>query len=184
MKNLKGIKGTIIIFVCACLCVGYYFHLSRKDQPQEEIITTLEQTMNMDLNKNYPGTPREVVKFYNRIISCLYNEEVSEEEVEILVQQARTLMDQELLDYNPESVHLGNMEWEISQIRQEGKKVVRTNIATGSDIEFRKIQGKECAYVEVSYYLQGNTGAEKVEQTYILRKMPEGNWKILGYYKG
>ena len=37
-----------------------------------------------DLEKDYPPTPREVIKYYNEILDCFYNEEATKEEIEDL----------------------------------------------------------------------------------------------------
>lgn len=180
MKNLRGI---IVIVVCACLCVGYYYYLSHRDTAKDSAPTEMEQLINKDLDKSYPTTPREVIKFYNRILCSLYNEESSEEEVEALGEQARKLFDEELLAQNPEDVYFTSLETELEEYAEDKKKIISVTISTSKEVDYKEANGEECAYVESSYYLKGENETGRAEQTYILRKDENGRWKILGYYR-
>lgn len=118
---MKKLRGVIIIVVCACLCVGYYFYLSQRDTAGNRAPTEFEQLTGKDLNKSYPNTPREVIRFYNRILKYLYSQEPTEDEVKVLGQQARILFDEELLEQNPENVYLAGLGNELAQYAKEKK---------------------------------------------------------------
>ena len=83
--NRKMIKNIIIGVILISLIVGYYFYLSEKnikDAESEVVETTLTQdVLAKDLEKFYPATPKEVVKYYNEIKECYYNEENDEETI-------------------------------------------------------------------------------------------------------
>lgn len=179
----KNLKGLILLAVCACLCVGYYFYLNYCEEAKDQLPTEIDEVMAKDLDKSYPSTPREVIKFYNRILSCIYDGESTQDEIEALSQQARKLYDEELLAENPENTQIGNLKEELEEYAEDNKKIANVTISTSQDVERREIDGEKYAYVESSYYIKGNDTSGRVGQTYILRKDDQGQWKILGYYK-
>lgn len=179
----KNIKGLIIVAVCAALCIGYFFYLNHREGEKDKLPTEIEEVVSKNLEASYPSTPREVIKFYNRILSCIYNGESSEQEIEALSQQARVLYDEELLAETPVETQIKNLQEELREYAKDDKRIISVTISTSQDVERRQVNGEECAYVESSYYIKGNETAGRVEQIYILRKDGQGQWKILGFYK-
>ena len=72
---------------------------SRANKNKEQASTNEEvcSILDKDFENNYPGTPREVVKLYSRITTCIYNQ-AGEEDRRKLVEKMRQLFDEELLD--------------------------------------------------------------------------------------
>ena len=105
MKTKKGKFTTqtiIVVMVLIVAVVGYYCYLVNRSnrQTQERTLTTVENILLRDLENNYPPTPKEVIRYYNDLIKCFYNEDCSQEQLEELARKARGLYDQELLDHN------------------------------------------------------------------------------------
>ena len=103
MKTKKGkftTQTTIVVMVLIVAVVGYYCYLVNRSnrQVEERTLTTVENILLRDLENNYPPTPKEVIRYYNDIIKCFYNEDCSQEQLEELALKARGLYDQELLD--------------------------------------------------------------------------------------
>ena len=92
----SSLKTSIIVILCAALCLGYYYYLSHRDTGKEGEMSEVEMIVSKDLENSYPKTAREVVKFYNRILECYYSREYSEEQLARMTEQARLLMDEEL----------------------------------------------------------------------------------------
>jgi len=180
---LKKLRNVIIIVICAVLCLGYYYYLSNRDVGKEDAPTEKEQIISKDLEQSYPSTPREVIKFYNRILLCLYNEENTIEDIEALGAQARMLMDEELLMQNPEDVYLMSLRMEVSDFTEDKKQIISVSLSTSKEVVYEEIDDVEYAYVESSYYIKGKEDSERAGQTYIIRKDKVGRWKILGYYR-
>ena len=93
---MKNVRIVIVGVICAALVVGYYYYISNstKESATEQVeLTEIQKVTAKDLSTSYPKTPRAVVKFYNRIVCCYYNEEVSDDEIEALADQARLLLD-------------------------------------------------------------------------------------------
>ncbi len=179
----KNLRTIIIVVLCAGLCIGYYYYLSNRDKGKETNLTEVEQVITKDLDKSYPKTAREVVKFYNRILKCYYNEEHTEKELEQLTEQARKLMDQELQEKNPEDTYLTAVKADIKSYADEDKTITSYTIDSTNEVTYKTVNGQECAYVDVSYFVQEKKNANKASQTYVLRKDANGNWKILGFYQ-
>lgn len=184
MKNT--LKMGIVAVLMVALIGGYYFYLShRTTKPAEEDVevTELDKVIGKQLENKYPPTPREVIKFYNRIIECAYGDSCSEEQLGQLVSQARKLMDEELLAGNPEDEHKIKLLEDIAVYKDNKQKIIQTQVCNSDEVEFADIEDRKCAYVSASYFIkQGKGKFERTNENYLLRKDADGNWKILGYY--
>ena len=81
---MKNTKFVIIIVVCVCVILGGYYYLTNRNNAKEEeniTLTEIQELTTKNLDKNFPATPREVVKLYNRIITCFYNDEYTDDEL-------------------------------------------------------------------------------------------------------
>ena len=72
MKKATGLVITILV-VAAILGGYYFFSQKHKSNVDSENLTEVQKLINKDLEKNYPETPREVIKLYNRIIKAYYD---------------------------------------------------------------------------------------------------------------
>ena len=113
-------KTAIIIVVLAALIGGYYFYLSNKTETPKEIkVSAVQDVILRDLDKNYPPTPKEVVKYYSELSKCLYNEKYSTEEFEQMADKMLALYDDELLEANPRDQYLMDLNSAISDFRKQ-----------------------------------------------------------------
>ena len=183
MKKKNNLKSIIIVIFCACLCVGYYYYLTQKNSGKEDVLTDAEMIISRDLSKSYPKTAREVVKFYNQILKCYYEQGYTQEQLEKIAEQARELMDQELKEKNPQDIYLEAIKADISEYDKKEKKISSIRLESVNEIEYKTVKGKECAYVDVDYYLKSKRGSQRASQTYILRKDDGSKWRILGFYQ-
>ena len=184
---MKHWKTIIIGVLCAALILGYYYYLSTRDNTSDDIKdkTEVEKVIELDLADvdKYPSKPREVVKVFNRILCCYYNDEYSEKQFKDLAAQQRLLLDEELLANNPEKQFLVSVRTDIEEYKKEGKTISDYILCGTDDVIYKTVDGRECAYVTCSYYIRnGKNGTENTNQCYVLRKDDNGNWKILVYY--
>lgn len=179
----NSLKPIIIVVFCACLCVGYFYYLTQKTGTKETAMTETEQIISIDLEKSYPKTAREVVKFYNRILKCYYGQEYTEEQFGQLTEQARLLMDEELRQRNPGETYLQAVKEDIASYNKDGKSIYNISLEDSNELEYRTVKGRECAYVDVVYYVKGKDGSQRSGQTYILRRDDGNRWRILGFYQ-
>ncbi len=180
---MKKMKYVIIGVLIVGLVVGYYAYYTHEKSKKEEVeLSEVQKIILKDLSgKSYPATPREVVKFYNRIIACYYNEEFTEEELHQLTDQARALMDNELADNNPSEQYYQRVAGEVQSYRDDKLTITNVNISDSNDIQTIELDGKDCAYVNASYLVRKGSELVKTNQSYILRKDDEGKWRILAF---
>lgn len=179
----KNLRSIIVVVICACLCVGYFFYLSQRNKGGEEKLTEVEMVITKDLEGSYPKSAREVAKFYNRILKCYYNEKYTEKQFQALTEQARTLMDEELKKQNAQEVYAISVSAEVDTYKKEEKTMSSYSVARSEEVEYKKMDGAEYAYIDVSYYIKEKDGGNRSNQTFVLRKDDAKNWKILGYYQ-
>ena len=183
---MKKSRVIIIVVVCVALLVGGYLLWMNKNSnvSSEDIeLTKVQQLITKDLSKNYPGTPREVVKLYNEIITCFYSEEYTEDELEALVDMTLLLMDEELAANNPKDDYLKKVKAEILAFEVAERTIVSYTLESSNEVEFGTIDGEESAVVQTSYFIKEKNSYSKTYQDYLLRKNEDGEWKILGFEK-
>ena len=88
--------GIVILTIAliAAICGSFYVvnDKSKRANQKEKVLTEVQRITTKDLDKNYPQTPREVVKFYNRIVKCYYGMQYSDEELDVLTRRLSFLM--------------------------------------------------------------------------------------------
>ena len=183
-------KKTGIIVLSAILVVmvvvGGYYGIIRSRQTantEEQKLTEVEKINTRDLVKNYPSTPREVVKFYNRIITAYYAEKYTDEELSAMAEQARRLFDSELQDNNPQSVYLEAVKADIEAYKSASKLISQSDVCDSDDVLYMTDKEDKIAYVSSSYFIKEGSNFSRTHEMYVLRKDTEGNWKILVYYQ-
>ncbi len=184
---MKNVLRMVILVICmAVLIVGYYFYLSRRDSGNSEEDTIqaeseLSKVLAKDFSKEYPETPRSVIKWYNRIIMLYYDEETEDADVEKLCDQAMMLFDADLLQANPREFYLANVRGDITDYRDRGREIRNSSVQSSGDVEYKTIKGREYAYVIAYYFTKEGSTYERTYQKFALRKDEMGRWKILAF---
>ena len=182
----KVIRAGLAAVICIVAIVSVYFFFTKRSQPSLEDaveVTEIQKLVTRNLDTNYPETPREVVKFYSRIINCYYDKEYTDEELYQLGDQARQLFDEKLLENNPREEYFENLKEEIEEYKQISKRIVTWRVSKTSEITYDTINGYDYAYVKASYYLTSTESYGFAKQTYELRRDENNRWKILAFYK-
>ena len=181
----KAIRIGLSVIICAGLVVGYYYYLShRNDNNTTEDatkVTEVDKILQKDFDEQYPTSPREVVKWYNRIITAYYGEEYTDEQLEGMDDQARKLLDDELLQYNPKDTYLENLKKDIDNYKTLNKKIVQSSVSDSNDITYATVKGASCAYVNAYYFSKEGSNYSRTYQEFVLRKDSKGKWKILTF---
>lgn len=180
----QHLRGVIAGLICIVLVVGYYYYLSNRDvntASDSGELSAIAKITTKNLDDSYPKTPREVIKLYNEILICYYNEDCTDEEVDALAGQARKLMDDELLAQNPNDQYLAALKLDIQSYKDAKRTISRTDVCDSNEITYKTVKGEECAYVTASYFMKEGKGYVKSREQYVLRKDDVGNWKILAY---
>lgn len=186
---MKNVKIIIIGIACICLiCAGFFF-FSKENATTEKELTEVEKIIVRDLKDNYPKTPREVVKFYNKIISSYYGGELKDGELEKLADQMLLLLDEDLLVVNPRDEYINSVENDIEKYKTEKKKVVSTDVCDSNEVTYVNDEKEgssevdKLAYVNTSYFINTNGEFAYSYQQFVLRQDDDGRWKILTFYE-
>lgn len=185
-KSKQSTKKTItvMIIVLIVIAVSYYF-IRTSTKPLINIgadnDSEVEKILSKDLDNNYPSSPREVVKLYSRISKCLYNENLSEKEIDKLAKVIRVLLDEELLENNPNDVYLIDLKTDITTFRKAKRTIVNHSLQNNEDIIYWDNKEESMASIVSSISLKEDSEYAKIYHKYILKKDMDGNWKILGW---
>lgn len=199
---MKKLKNVILILLIAAALIGFYWYFSQKSTVPNEIeteVTELDKLLVINLEKEYPATPRAVVKLYSRITKCFYDYELSDDRLDKLTDMSFALFDEELLMANPKEEYLASLERVITEYKAADRIISDYTIQDSELIEKYYVDGVEYAKVNVIYsikdikeeedkdtFLSGcgsrNNKTYQYYSTYeefLLRRDSEGNWKIL-----
>ena len=187
---MKNAKYVIIAIACICvICAGFFF-FSQSNQEQEKNLTEVEKVIVKDLKNNYPKTPREVVKFYNRIVKCYYgSEQPTEKQLNGLVDQMLCLMDEDLLLVNPRETYYNSVVNDINQYKRDKKQLVSTDVCDTNDVKYvtddknGESEKDKLAYVDASFFINTDGKFAYTYQEFVLRQDEAGLWKILAFYQ-
>ncbi len=176
-------RTTVIIIILVVIVVGYYAYLSNRSRSSREdvTITAVQNTLSRDLEKDYPPTPKEVVKYYNDIFLCLYNEECTEADIESLGLKARELYDEELLEANEIGGYTMRLQAEVKAGRDKERRITSPNVASSTNVEFFEEDGYDFARLQCGYTILESGNKYPTTQMYLLRKDANKRWKIYGW---
>lgn len=179
----KALRIGIAVICMVSLVVGYYAYLSRRNDATSADDTVelseVQAIISRDFNKDYPATPRAVVKWYNRIITAYYNEEFDQGQLEQMADKARMLMDDELLKYNPKDTYVASLTLEIEDYHNRSRTIVQSTVSDSNEVQYKKVNGYECAFLSTYYFIREGSSYTRTYEDFCLRKDSNGNWKIL-----
>lgn len=186
MKRRIGI--VFLALLCTILVCGSYYLLKSKVRvhPDEAgDLTKIEKLVARNLDTDYPATPREVVKFYNKIILSFYGQNYTEEQFEGLLTQAQGLMDEQLLANNPLDTYRTAVADEIKDYEKRDREIRQSSVCDSDDVLYKTDpdKGDELAYVTATYFVKEKKEFTRTYQMYVLRKDDSEKWKILTYYQ-
>lgn len=181
----KGTGKTIAMMVLICLVlVGAYFMLNQNEgneDQKDKTNTEAQLLLQKDYDRNYPATVREVVNQYARITQCLYNEDISSEEFDGLVEKLRQLYDAELLEENPEPSYKEGLEKEISAAKKNEYYMLYYQVQKLSSVKYWTSEEEEFASIIICITMNNGGKIEKTYEEFLLREDAKERWKIVGW---
>lgn len=189
MKRTGNIKAVVIVLIMVVLVFGYYFYLTSysrdglpkdEDQVAEEMTAVQELLVRADF-REYPSTPVQVLKYYNEITECFYNETYTDNELEQLAMEARSLYDLELLTNQSQEDYLNELKNDIAVFQAGNITILQSAVTPATDVDYFTYDGHECARLYSVYTLRSGTVNQLSKEVFIMRKDDEGHWKILGF---
>ena len=183
MKKAQGTKGLIIVIILILIVVGYYYYLSNRpvEETEEVTISEAQDLLLRDLDRNYPPSPKEVLKYFFEITTCLYNEKLSEEDVNALALKVQELFDDELIANNPQEEYLTELKSEIASFQTSNSQILIYSTSSSVDVDYFEEDGCSFARIYGTYYLQVQKNLKSLEEVFLLRKDEEGHWKLYGW---
>ena len=181
----SGIVSIIITCVILVAVIGgFAFFLSHKSRTSgEEAVesTAVQKVLQKDLERNYPPTPKEVVKYYCDITQCFYNESHTEAEVEALAMQIRKLYDAELAENQTEEEYLQQVKLEVLSMASNGITITSYGLPSSTDVKYFSNEGYEWARLYCTLNMRQETKILNSVEQFLLRKDEDGRWKIYGW---
>ncbi len=182
-KTLHTIRFIIIVVLLAGVLIGVFLRITNKSQGSEEAAdagqTEIARLTNYDMEKNYPIMARDVVKMHCRILKCLYNEELDEDEMKKLNDQQRELYGADLLKENPEATQYSGLQQSVAEFQGANMVFLNYTVLPEDTVLYNSFNGGDYAMVYVSCNIKDRT-TKTVDVQYLLQKEDE-QWKILGW---
>ncbi len=184
MKNKSTTRITIIIVLIVTAVVAYYAYLSNRAQEQkksEAVMSAVDSAISRDLEFNYPSTPKEVIKYYNEIMKCYYNESCTDEQLEQLGLKARELYDEDLLTANNLGTYMEKLKADVADAKKNKRKITSASLASSTNVVEYTVDGFRFARIHCGYNFMENGNSKPTNLVYLLRKDSNKRWKIYGW---
>jgi hypothetical protein len=183
--NLKARKMAGFSFLLCIAVMGgiLFFYQYMKKEPQitsRAPSTEQGKLLEKDIEDGYPSTPKEVIKEYCRYMQCIYKNELTQNELEKMVDKVQLFYAKDFLAVNPKQQQLTKLQSEIKNFSSNHRTIVNYSVENNGDVKYENIQGKNCALVATSFLMTEKKGYSKSFQNYILVKESE-KWKIIGF---
>lgn len=182
----SGITSVIAVGVAlAVIVVVFAIHLNRQTKADEEKAvesTAVQKVLLRDLERNYPPTPKEVVKYYADITKCFYNEEYTEEELEQLAAKIQCLYDDELVANKSQEDYMLDLRSEIADMKKNNYTISSYVLSASVDVDEFVENGYSCARLYCTFHVkQGPNGTVASMEQFVLRRDEDEHWKIFGW---
>ncbi len=183
----SGIKILIIGIILAALVFGYYFYLTNrrnKEVSENKVeLTAVQNVLLRNLDKNYPPTPKEVMKVYGEIAMCIHGQSYTDEEFEQLASQIQKIYDEELIAEagNNGQQYLETLKNDIDDLKKKGIVISSYTLPSAADVSYYTLDGYDWAKLYFTFNLRQGTNRTTSEEVFLLRKDGDGRWKIYGW---
>lgn len=185
MNKVKRPKSTIFTFISIIAVIIVLFYINRSQQSSKmeesskEKLSEIQRMLKMDLDSEYPETPREVAKLHGDMTRLLYSG-IKDDEVDELAMKIRELYDEEFLENNPVDQYLTNLYSDISYWQEVDRKIENDFVVNENLEENYKKDGKEYATAYISFTITEKGKVPEIRR-YLMRKDENKKWKILGW---
>ena len=181
--NTSVTKITVLFIFLLVLVVGYYAYLSgtHRTEQQEAVMSEVDTALSRDLDNDYPATPKEVIKYYNDLMKCFYNEECTAEELQDLGRKSLQLFDEELQENNDEDTYLIRLQGEVQNYKDNKRKITSVSLAPSTNVDYYSVDGCSFARISCGYTMTENGKKTSTVMVYLLRRDDSRRWKIYGW---
>ena len=181
----NGIKIIVIGIILAVLVIGYFYYISNKveDTKKEEVVesTLVQSVLLRDLDKSYPPSPKEVIKYFSEISRCFYNEKYTEDELYELAMKIEGIYDDELLANQTKEQYLKDLKSDIAEMKANDRSISSYEVSLSTDVEFFYEGEDYCARLYCTYNIRQKSEILQSRVVFILRQDENKHWKIFGW---
>lgn len=185
MKRSNVIGIIVIGVILVAIVVGFAFSLNRSTKEAAEAdkqATAVQNVLMKDLERSYPPTPKEVVKYFAEITQCFYNEEYTDEELTQMAEKIQGIYDDELIANKSQEDYLNDLSTEIADMKKGNYTISSYVLSSSVDVEEFVENGYSCARLYCTFNVkQGTLGTTRSMEEFVLRKDEDGHWKIYGW---
>ena len=185
MKRSGIISLVVLGVILVAIVAGYALHLHQKSGKDAERVvesTEVQKVLQKDLERYYPPTEKEVVKYFAETIKCFYNEEYTDEELEQMALKIQGVYDDELIANKTQEDYLTDLRSEIADMKKKKWTISSYVLSASVDVESFTENGYSCARLYCTFNVKQSTnGTVPSMEEFILRKDENGHWKILGW---
>ena len=181
-----ALKFILIIVFGGMLVLGIFLVFNRnkgKQQTNEEnmVLSRVQELTTMNLDVIYPSNEREVVSLFGRSMQVLYNDEVTDAQIEEVAEKLLQIYDFELI--GNQGNYPAQLHGEVKRKKTDGITIQNYVVVEKSRVQyFRDDAGYECAGVECTFSVRQGTILEPTIYVFICRREPDsGRWKIFGW---
>ena len=187
-KKKTSVGGTIVcIALAAAVIVGIYMSMTRNRQKNaieaNADVTEATTLISRDLEKDYPATVREVMKYYCRLSKCIYSDGVSESELIKLTDKLRALYTDDLLEKNDRTEMIGLIKTEIKNYEKAGSKIQSYNVAESGEIKYYRNETPQRAIINIYFTIkqEKDNSFDRAYEEFVLVQDAKDRWKIMGW---
>ena len=186
-KKKSSPVGTIIFMVLlAAVIIGIYLKVTsdKNNADKSEIPAESSEAdvlIKKDLDWEYPATPREVLKLYCRITKCLYNDELTDEQIKKLVSQVRNLYSYQLLENNAEDEQIAFIKGDRDEYKKAKKTIFSFTIDSANNVEYINTKAGKTAIIKMYFTLQAGANMDRAFEEFSLVEETDGRWKIAAW---
>ena len=180
---MKNVRVIVIAIVCICvICGGFYLFSQSLNSGNEDELSEIQKVLVKDLEKDYPETPREVAKFYNRIVACYHDTNTTDKQVGKLVDQMMLLFDEDMIAKNPRDVYYSAVVSDIELYKQNNKVITSMSVCDTNEVRYvtDDRNGDKLAFVDMDYFVNSDGKFTNSYITIGVRQNEDGDWKIVG----
>ena len=196
----KHVKTIVMMLFMVVVLVGVYLAITRRnkeetstDQAASRSIQDMTDTQKLIAEaayKEYPSTPVQVLKYYNEITTCFYNDDYTEDELMQLARISRRMLDVELVAQQSDDSYFSQLKKDIANLKVQGDygtTIYKIDVTPSMDVDYFEHEGYECARLYDTFTLKQMVGGTiyypVVRYIYVMRRDEDGHWKILGFKK-
>lgn len=185
MKTAKKPKSAIFTFIsiAAVILVLYFYNQSQQSNKLKETtvekLTEVQKVLDMNLDTDYPKTPRDLAKLHGDMTRLLYSG-IEDEEIDELALKIRELYDEEFLENNPKDQYLKDLYTEIALWLKVDRRIENNFVVNEKQEELIEKDGIEYATAYISFTIT-EKGKTSELRRYFMRKDKDNRWKIMGW---